>query len=43
MKIITAKDFGKLIHITRIEAELTQTQLAAACGTGERFVRELEN
>lgn len=42
MRIKTANDFGKLIHIARIKAGLTQEQLAAASGIGERFVRELE-
>lgn len=42
MKIITAKEFGKLVHIARIRTKLTQAQLAAASGTGERFIRELE-
>ena len=42
MKITTAKDFGKLIRDTRRKAKLTQSQLAAASGIGERFVRELE-
>lgn len=42
MKIITAMEFGKLIHATRKKAKLTQADLAAASGIGERFVRELE-
>lgn len=42
MKITTAKDFGKLVRIARRKAKLTQVQLAAASGIGERFVRELE-
>lgn len=42
MKIRTAKEFGELIHNARIKADLTQAQLAAASGTGERFIRELE-
>ena len=37
-----AKDFGKLIRSVRKKAKLTQAQLAAASGTGERFIRELE-
>jgi y4mF family transcriptional regulator len=43
MRIITTKDFGELIRDTRRKAKLTQAQLAAASGTGQRFVRELEN
>lgn len=42
MRVKTAKDFGKLIRAARIKADLTQAQLAAASGTGERFIRELE-
>lgn len=42
MRIITAQDFGKLIRSSRRRAKLTQAQLAAASGIGERFVRELE-
>ena len=42
MIIITAKDFGKLIKGARRKSKLTQSQLAAASGTGERFIRELE-
>jgi y4mF family transcriptional regulator len=42
MRIITAKDFGKLVCNARKKAKLTQVQLAAASGTGDRFIRELE-
>jgi y4mF family transcriptional regulator len=42
MRIETAQDFGSLIKNTRKKAKLTQAQLAAASGIGERFVRELE-
>ena len=42
MTILTAKDFGKVIKITRKKAKLTQANLAAASGIGERFVGELE-
>ncbi len=38
----TSIDFGELIRTTRKKQKLTQGQLAAACGVGERFVRELE-
>lgn len=40
--MLTAKDFGATIQATRKKAKLTQGQLAAASGLGERFVRELE-
>lgn len=42
MKIITATDFGKLVHDVRKKSGLTQAQLSAASGVGERFIRELE-
>jgi HTH-type transcriptional regulator/antitoxin HipB len=42
MRIIAAKDFGQLVYEARKKAGLTQAQLAAASGIGERFVRELE-
>jgi len=42
MKIANAIEFGKLIHNTRKKTQLTQADLAAAAGIGERFVRELE-
>lgn len=42
MRIITAKNFGDLVRHARKQTSLTQAQLAAASGTGERFVRELE-
>jgi len=42
MKIINASDFGIMIHDARKKSKLTQAQLAAASGTGERFIRELE-
>lgn len=42
MKITTAENLGKLIRSTRKSAHLTQAELAAASGIGERFIRELE-
>jgi len=42
MAILTAKDFGKLIKTARKKSKLTQADLAAASGLGNRFVRELE-
>jgi y4mF family transcriptional regulator len=41
-RIISAKDFGNTVLAARKKAKLTQAQLAAASGLGERFVRELE-
>ncbi|GGI76956.1 helix-turn-helix transcriptional regulator [Legionella impletisoli] len=42
MNIASTKDFGALIKDTRKKNKLTQAQLAAASGIGERFIRELE-
>lgn len=42
MRLINAIDFGKLIRAMRKKAKLTQADLAAASGIGERFIRELE-
>ncbi|OGT49113.1 MAG: hypothetical protein A3E82_04870 [Gammaproteobacteria bacterium RIFCSPHIGHO2_12_FULL_38_11] len=40
--IETACDFGQLIKAMRKKSKITQMDLAAASGVGERFVRELE-
>lgn len=42
MKIDTTQQFGLLIKSMRKKSKLTQAQLAAAAGIGERFIRELE-
>lgn len=42
MIVFTAKEFGAMIRHSRKKAQLTQAELAAASGIGERFVRELE-
>jgi HTH-type transcriptional regulator / antitoxin HipB len=42
MQISTATDFGTLVKQARLSAKLTQAELAAACGTGTRFIIELE-
>jgi HTH-type transcriptional regulator/antitoxin HipB len=42
MKLTNAIEFGELIRAARKKIKLTQTGLAAACGIGERFIRELE-
>jgi len=42
MPFRNAKDFGKLVRDTRKASNITQKELAAACGTGMRFIRELE-
>jgi HTH-type transcriptional regulator / antitoxin HipB len=40
--IKTARDFGELIRQRRKALGWTQAELAARCGTGERFIVELE-
>ena len=40
---MTAKEFGSTIQKTRKSQGLTQSQLAMACGTGGRFIVELES
>lgn len=42
MNISNAKELGLLVRAVRKNAKLTQADLAAAAGLGERFVRELE-
>ncbi|MBK8191224.1 MAG: helix-turn-helix transcriptional regulator [Vampirovibrionales bacterium] len=42
MPIQNARDFGQLIRETRKASQVTQKELAAACGVGVRFIRELE-
>ena len=39
---MTAKELGIIIQKTRKAQGLTQPQLAMACGTGVRFIVELE-
>lgn len=43
MRIQDAKAFGKLIKEVRKTSNLTQKDLAAASGTGVRFIGELES
>ena len=42
MNIKNSKDFGKVVRFTRREKNLTQAQVAAACGVGVRFIVDLE-
>ena len=42
MRITNSINIGELIRATRKKAKLTQAELAAASGIGERFIRELE-
>ena len=39
----SAKEFGLAIRTRRKELSLTQKELAMACGTGLRFIVDLEN
>lgn len=39
---MTAKELGEIVCKTRKLQGLTQTQLALACGTGVRFIVDLE-
>ncbi len=39
---MTAKKFGDIIRRTRKTQGMTQPQLAMACGTGIRFIVDLE-
>ena len=43
MKVYSVRDIGEAVNRARIEAGLTQRELAAACGCGVRFISELEN
>lgn len=40
--ITTEKQLGRLIKEIRKQQGLTQKELAGACGTGVRFIQELE-
>lgn len=39
----TAKEFGALIRRYRKKLGITQIELATRCGTGDRFIVDLEN
>jgi len=41
--IRSAADFGALVRERRKKLEWTQAQLAERCGTGERFIVDLES
>lgn len=43
MRIIDTKQYGHAIKQTRKGLNLTQADLAAACGTGVRFIVDLEH
>lgn len=42
-KILSAQDIGNIIRATRKAQGATQTEFAALCGVGVRFLSELEN
>ncbi len=42
-EIHSIADLGRAIRETRKNQKMTQEQLAAACGLGIRFIRELES
>lgn len=42
-RLTDTKQLGALIRETRKDQGMTQEKLAAICGVGVRFVRELEN
>jgi HTH-type transcriptional regulator / antitoxin HipB len=42
MKIIAAKQLGSTIRARRKQLRVTQKELAMACGTGLRFIIDLE-
>jgi HTH-type transcriptional regulator/antitoxin HipB len=42
VKLRTSQDIGELVRRARKSHKVTQKELAAASGTGIRFVRELE-
>lgn len=42
-KITSTEEFGKFIREKRKQQNLTQSELAMYCGTGIRFISDLEN
>lgn len=43
MRITNAEQYGKAIRDTRKNLNLTQAEVASACGTGIRFIVDLEH
>jgi len=43
MRVTNAEQFGKAIRDTRKNLKLTQAGVAGACGTGIRFIVDLEH
>lgn len=42
-KLLTMKEIGSLIRVTRKEQGLSQEELAGLSGTGRRFISDIEN
>ncbi len=42
-KIVSTQDIGKIVRNTRKKQGATQSEFAALCGVGVRFISELEN
>jgi len=42
MKIINSKNIGTAVRTRRKQLKVTQTELAMTCGTGLRFIVDLE-
>ncbi len=42
MKIINSEDIGSAVRIRRKQLKVTQRELAMTCGTGLRFIIDLE-
>jgi y4mF family transcriptional regulator len=42
MKIINSKNIGTAVRARRKQLKVTQTELAMTCGTGLRFIVDLE-
>lgn len=40
---MTAQELGGLVKVRRKKLGLNQSELALACGTGRRFISDLEN
>lgn len=43
MLVSNIEEIGKIVRAKRKKMSLTQSDLAAVCGTGLRFISELEN
>lgn len=43
IRVVTPEDLGRAVYLARKRLGYTQVELAGLCGTGERFIVELEN